>query len=32
MEMKEGCLTFVVVPKGQVEKTWIDEFKKERGW
>ncbi|KAA1465977.1 TPR-like protein [Dentipellis sp. KUC8613] len=32
LELKDGCLTFVVLPKGDVEKKWIEEFKKERGW
>ncbi|KAH6915212.1 40S ribosomal protein S7 [Coprinopsis sp. MPI-PUGE-AT-0042] len=26
-EVKDGCLTFVVVPKGDAEKKWVDEFK-----
>jgi hypothetical protein len=30
LEMKEGCLSFVVLPKGEVEKKWIDEFKASR--
>jgi Cns1/TTC4 Wheel domain len=29
-EVKDGCLTFVVVPKGDVEKKWVDEFKSTR--
>jgi tetratricopeptide (TPR) repeat protein len=32
IEMKDGCLNFVVVPKGDEEKKWIDEFKRNRGW
>lgn len=28
LELKEGCLTFVVLPKGPVEQKWIDDFKK----
>jgi tetratricopeptide (TPR) repeat protein len=32
LEMKDGCLNFVVVPKGDEEKKWIDEFKRNRGW
>jgi hypothetical protein len=32
MELKSGCLSFVVVPKGDHEKKWIDEFKQSRGW
>ncbi|KAI0313606.1 40S ribosomal protein S7 [Amylostereum chailletii] len=31
LEMKDGCLTFVVLPKGQAEQKWVDEFKKGRG-
>jgi hypothetical protein len=31
IEMKDGCLSFVVVPKGEVERQWIDEYKSERG-
>ncbi|KAI0081850.1 hypothetical protein K474DRAFT_1154128 [Panus rudis PR-1116 ss-1] len=30
LELKEGCLTFVVLPKGDVEKNWVEEFKKAR--
>lgn len=30
LEIKDGCLTFVVLPKGDVEKTWVDEYKKNR--
>lgn len=30
LELKDGCLTFVVVPKGEVERRWIDEFKRTR--
>lgn len=28
--LKDGLLSFIVLPKGQEEKTWIDEFKKQR--
>jgi len=28
LELKDGCLTFVVVPKGEVEQNWVDEFKR----
>jgi len=28
LELKDGCLTFVVVPKGGVEQNWVDEFKR----
>jgi small subunit ribosomal protein S7e len=31
LEVKDGCLTFVVLPKGDVEKKWIEDFKKSRG-
>jgi len=27
LEVKDGCLTFVVLPRGDVEKDWIQEFK-----
>lgn len=31
LELKDGCLTFVVLPKGtDVEKNWVDEFKATR--
>ncbi|KAK7470989.1 ribosomal protein S7A, variant 2 [Stygiomarasmius scandens] len=30
LELKDGCLTFVVLPKGDVEKKWVEEFKKTR--
>ena len=30
LDLKDGCLTFVVVPKGDVEKKWVDDFKKTR--
>jgi hypothetical protein len=29
LEIKDGCLTFVVVPKGEVEKRWIHEYKQQ---
>lgn len=28
LELKDGCLTFVVVPKGQVEEEWVKDFKR----
>ncbi|EKM59352.1 uncharacterized protein PHACADRAFT_191699 [Phanerochaete carnosa HHB-10118-sp] len=31
LELKGGCLSFVVLAKGEVEKTWIEDFKKARG-
>jgi small subunit ribosomal protein S7e len=30
LEMKEGCLTLVVVPKGEVERGWVEEAKRAR--
>ncbi|KAG2158989.1 40S ribosomal protein S7 [Suillus bovinus] len=30
LELKDGCLTFVIVPKGEVEQNWVDEFKRTR--
>lgn len=27
LELKDGCLTFVVVPRGAIENQWIAEFK-----
>lgn len=30
LEVKDGCLSFVVMPKGDVEKKWVDEFKSTR--
>lgn len=30
MEIREGYLSFVVVPKGEVEQGWVDDFKKSR--
>ncbi|KAL4241503.1 TTC4 family protein [Abortiporus biennis] len=30
LEVKDGCLTFVVLPKGDVEKRWVEEFKRTR--
>ncbi|TFK29260.1 40S ribosomal protein S7 [Coprinopsis marcescibilis] len=31
LEIKDGCLTFVVVPKGDAEQDWIRKFKASRG-
>jgi hypothetical protein len=31
LELKDGCLSFVVLVKGDVEKKWIEDFKKARG-
>lgn len=30
LELKENCLTFVVLPKGVIEEGWIDDFKNMR--
>ncbi|KAG6918228.1 hypothetical protein DXG01_015821 [Tephrocybe rancida] len=30
LELKDGCLTFVVLPKGEVEKKWVEDYKKTR--
>jgi len=30
LELKDGCLTFVVLPKGEVEAKWVDDYKKNR--
>ena len=30
LELKDGCLSFVVLVKGDVEKNWIEDFKKTR--
>lgn len=30
LELRDGCLSFVVMPKGDVETKWIEEFKKMR--
>jgi len=30
LEVKDGCLTFVVLPKGDVEQKWVDDFKRAR--
>lgn len=30
LEVKDGCLTFAVLPRGDVEKKWIEEYKKAR--
>jgi len=28
LEFLDGCLSFVVVPKGEVERKWVEEFKR----
>lgn len=30
LELKDNCLTFVVVPKGDEETKWVEEYKKSR--
>lgn len=30
LELRDGCLTFVVLPKGAVEQKWVEDFKKTR--
>ncbi|KAF8211486.1 hypothetical protein K438DRAFT_1569148 [Mycena galopus ATCC 62051] len=30
LEVKDGCLTFAVLPKGDVEKKWVEEYKSAR--
>lgn len=30
LEVKDGCLTFVVLPKGEVETRWVEDFKQTR--
>ncbi|TFK73037.1 TPR-like protein [Pluteus cervinus] len=30
LELKDNCLTFAVLPKGDVEKKWVEEYKKQR--
>jgi len=30
LEVKDGCLTFVVLPKGDVEAKWVEDYKKTR--
>jgi hypothetical protein len=32
LEMVDGHLSVVVLPKGSVEKEWIEEFKRQRGF
>jgi hypothetical protein len=28
LEFMDGCLSFVVVPKGEVERKWVEEYKR----
>ncbi|OBZ76696.1 Hsp70/Hsp90 co-chaperone CNS1 [Grifola frondosa] len=30
LELKDGCLTFVVLPKGEVEQRWVEDYKRAR--
>jgi small subunit ribosomal protein S7e len=30
LEVKDGCLTFAVLPKGDVERKWVEEYKSAR--
>ncbi|KAJ3519505.1 hypothetical protein NMY22_g13162 [Coprinellus aureogranulatus] len=30
LEVKDGCITFAVLPKGEEESKWVEEFKKTR--
>lgn len=30
LEVREGYLSFVVVPKGEIEQGWVNEFKNSR--
>lgn len=30
LEVKDGCLTFVILPKGEVETKWVEEYKRTR--
>lgn len=30
LELKDNCLTFVILPKGTIETKWVEEFKKAR--
>jgi hypothetical protein len=30
LELKDGCLSFVVLPKGQTEQNWVEEYKRTR--
>ncbi|KAI0921270.1 hypothetical protein AcW2_006295 [Taiwanofungus camphoratus] len=30
IEVKDGCLTFVVLPKGAVESAWVEDFRQQR--
>ncbi|KAG5637313.1 hypothetical protein H0H81_005006 [Sphagnurus paluster] len=30
LEVKDGCLTFAVLPKGEIETKWVEEYKRTR--
>ena len=30
LELREGCLVFFVVPKGERENAWVEEYKQKR--
>lgn len=30
LELKNGCASFVVLPRGDAERKWVDEFKARR--
>lgn len=30
LEVKDGCLSFVILPKGEEEKKWVEDFKSNR--
>lgn len=30
LELKDGCLTFVVLPRGEEEQKWVEAFKQTR--
>ena len=30
LEIKDGCLTFAVLPRGDEEQKWIEEYKRRR--
>lgn len=30
LEIRDGCLSFIVLPKGSVESDWVESFKKSR--
>ena len=30
LEVKDGCLSFIILPKGSVEQKWVEDFKNVR--